>query len=206
MRHRRNGRPPRALLDAACDWLLGAAGPLPSQPDADADGVADGQDNCPDDFNAAQEDEDLDQIGDACDPYPHDANHERAQCLAERDQCEADLALARSQSDSLQGALAQTEAELQDCLEQPAGDGGWADADADGEHDRTDACPATPSAERVDAAGCSLAQFCAAIDARWTRGAFLCELADWRADEPLRHADDCRMLKRRSHRTCVPND
>ncbi len=40
-----------------------------SSDDADGDGVADGDDNCPDDANPSQEDSDGDGIGDACDPW-----------------------------------------------------------------------------------------------------------------------------------------
>ncbi|MCA9552240.1 MAG: VCBS repeat-containing protein [Myxococcales bacterium] len=36
--------------------------------DRDGDGIPDGDDNCPDDFNPGQEDSDLDGQGDACDP------------------------------------------------------------------------------------------------------------------------------------------
>ncbi|TNF26342.1 MAG: DUF11 domain-containing protein [Deltaproteobacteria bacterium] len=40
--------------------------------DRDKDGVPDGVDNCPDDFNPYQIDIDLDGLGDACDPTPAD--------------------------------------------------------------------------------------------------------------------------------------
>jgi hypothetical protein len=50
----------------------GAGGALP--PDADADGVPDGDDNCPHTPNAAQADADLDGVGDACDNCVEVAN------------------------------------------------------------------------------------------------------------------------------------
>ena len=47
-------------------------------PDSDSDGdtVLDGDDNCPDDTNAGQEDSDLDGDGDACDDCPDDADND----------------------------------------------------------------------------------------------------------------------------------
>ena len=44
--------------------------PPPTPPDADGDGVADADDNCPDVANAGQEDADEDGLGDACDDTP----------------------------------------------------------------------------------------------------------------------------------------
>ncbi len=44
--------------------------PTPSVLDADSDGVADADDNCPNDANATQADSDVDGEGDACDPLP----------------------------------------------------------------------------------------------------------------------------------------
>ena len=43
---------------------------LPPEDDGDGDGVADGDDNCPDDANADQADADQDGVGDVCDDTP----------------------------------------------------------------------------------------------------------------------------------------
>lgn len=45
----------------------------PAETDADDDGIADEDDNCPDDANPGQEDADGDGLGDACDACPFDA-------------------------------------------------------------------------------------------------------------------------------------
>jgi uncharacterized repeat protein (TIGR01451 family) len=76
---------------------------------------------------------------------------------------------------------------LQTCREDPR----FLDADGDGEHNRTDECPATAAGLTVDAAGCSIAQFCALFDPKrvgYVRGS--CNSADWRNDQPL-GAHDC---------------
>jgi hypothetical protein len=57
--------------DASIDALLPGG-------DADGDGVANGQDNCPHAANLDQHDEDGDGIGDACDDCPHVADHDQA--------------------------------------------------------------------------------------------------------------------------------
>jgi cysteine-rich repeat protein len=67
------------------------------------------------------------------------------------------------------------------CLASP----GCADQDGDGEVDATDACPGTALGAEVDHAGCSLVQFCSAIDATTRRGQQMCAKSDWRNDEPL---------------------
>ncbi|MDX1510607.1 MAG: thrombospondin type 3 repeat-containing protein [Nitriliruptorales bacterium] len=46
----------------------------PPCPDADQDGVCDGEDNCPDDANADQADGDGDGVGDVCDNCPEASN------------------------------------------------------------------------------------------------------------------------------------
>ncbi len=131
--------------------------------DVDADGVPDLADNCPDDFNDDQLDSDLDLIGDACDPFPLNLDNEQAQCEVDRDQALDDLDLCLASFDT----------------------------DGDGEPDTTDLCPGTPFGHEVDTAGCSVAQFCSAIDVSVKHSSRACRLSDWRNDEPL-GADDCR--------------
>lgn len=62
-------------------------------PDADADGVADASDNCPQTPNAAQADEDLDGVGDACDDCTHVANADQRDTDADGfgNACDADF-------------------------------------------------------------------------------------------------------------------
>lgn len=52
------------------DEFLGGSDPC--NPDSDADGIIDGDDNCPNDPNPDQLDSDNDGIGDVCDPTPFD--------------------------------------------------------------------------------------------------------------------------------------
>ena len=89
------------------------------------------------------------------------------------DQCRDDLAAIGT----CPADLSQCESDLATAI---------ADADGDGVGDAADDCPGTPAATAVDAAGCSQAQFCAAIDATVPKtGKKVCERADWRNDEPL---------------------
>ena len=77
--------------------------------------------------------------------------------------------------------------ELAECRASP-----FPDADGDGEADTTDACPDTDAAAAVDATGCGLEQFCASVPVASPKGFVRCLVADWRADEPLAMAADCR--------------
>ncbi|MFH1591679.1 MAG: MopE-related protein [archaeon] len=56
-----------SLIDEANETNNEQAGTATVNPDADADGVGDADDNCPDDANADQADLDEDGLGDACD-------------------------------------------------------------------------------------------------------------------------------------------
>jgi hypothetical protein len=66
------------------------------------------------------------------------------------------------------------------------------DTDEDGEHDSTDACPDTPMGAEVDSAGCSIMEFCQGFSGHQGNGA--CLNADWRNNEPLGNAEDCRAV------------
>lgn len=104
-------------------------------------------------------------------------------------QCRADLAAAVTARQAAEAALAAA----------------TADSDGDGRPDSDDACPATAAGAAVDATGCSLEQFCGAIDASTATGRRLCKRADWRNDEPLmrKREADCRVSK--PARRCQPN-
>ena len=79
-----------------------------------------------------------------------------------------------------------------------------ADDDADGVYNDFDTCPDTEPAAAVDATGCSLPQFCEAIDFRLLDPWVICAASDWMADEPLGQPRDCRLSLRQ--RACVVND
>jgi hypothetical protein len=80
------------------------------------------------------------------------------------------------------------------------------DDDGDGVSNAIDRCPSSPIGGSVDATGCTLEQFCAAVDATAARGAKICRHLDWGNDEPLmkRGGADCRVVGRRSSALCVP--
>jgi uncharacterized repeat protein (TIGR01451 family) len=108
-------------------------------------------------------------------------------CEGELGTCTSELSTAQGELSTCQGNLGTCSTNLDACLQDPP----FEDADGDGEHDDTDTCPGTPAAEPVDAAGCSLAQFCAGFDVSGTRRNSPCNQADWGNDEPL-GAEDCK--------------
>ena len=124
--------------------------------DNDQDGIEDSADNCLGINNPAQLDADKDGIGDACDPFPNSNNHAYAQCSIE-------LGSSQDEISALQAALA--------------------DSDHDGVIDSYDQCAS--STGRVDAKGCTQAQFCSSLSYS------NCRYGDWKNDEP-RRARDCK--------------
>lgn len=137
--------------------------------DRDADDAPDDADNCPDLANPDQADSDVDLIGDACDPFPDDRDNEQAQCEADLGQSTRDAKQAARKLERVRGELAAERV----------------DTDGDGVRDAADDCPSTPISAEVDKGGCSLAQFCARVDATTSTGRKACKRSDWRNDEPL---------------------
>ncbi|MCZ6793303.1 MAG: hypothetical protein O7J95_06790 [Planctomycetota bacterium] len=108
---------------------------------------------------------------------PLDRDNEKAQCLADLTQVEANLAACEAQRV-------------------------FVDTDGDGEEDSTDACPGTPLGEPVDGNGCSQAQFCAPIPTPTKSDERACKESDWQNNNPLGNARDCQVDKQSRH--CVP--
>jgi uncharacterized repeat protein (TIGR01451 family) len=108
-------------------------------------------------------------------------------CQEEVASCESDLGACESDLGTCQEDLGDAQEALAACQNDPP----FEDADGDGEHDDTDACPGTPAGAPVDQAGCSLAEFCAGYDISGTNRNSPCNQADWRNDEPL-DAEDCK--------------
>jgi hypothetical protein len=116
-------------------------------PDTDGDGIPDGDDNCPADFNPDQTDTDDDGLGDACDDDDDndgvcDAGVPGADCVAGPDNCP--LVPNADQNDFDADGF---------------GDACDPDVDGDGVDNGTDMCEFTPLGEIVDpATGCAIDQ------------------------------------------------
>jgi hypothetical protein len=78
-----------------------------------------------------------------------------------------------------------------------------ADLDGDGIRIPADSCPGTSHGATVDSVGCSLPQFCAAVNATSPLGQETCAALDWMNDEPLGQPGDC--SPDRATGRCVPN-
>ena len=159
---------------------------IPPEFDQDEDGVVDPVDNCPLVPNLSQANQDNDVFGDVCDPFVSDADN-LTLCLSERETSLGELGELEEENSLLRNLLS--------------------DEDSDGELDRSDACPGTGSGVAVDDSGCSLEQFCAAIDVSGRHGKSLCIRGDWINDEPIGSASDCVVAKvkgRDSRIDCVP--
>ncbi len=131
--------------------------------DVDADGVVNLADSCPMDRNADQANRDGDELGDACDPYPDQRDNLDA-CQAERGGARA---LHEAHEETLatlhrQGAELRSENQaLREENERLRA--AHSDSDGDGVANALDRCAGSPPAVAVDGAGCTRAQFCAAI-------------------------------------------
>ncbi len=110
-----------------------------------------------------------------------------ASCDSDLGTCESNFGTCTSDLGTCEGDLGTAQAGLTACLNDPP----FEDADADGEHDDTDACATTPAGEAVDASGCSLAEFCMGFDVSGSNRNSPCNQADWQNDEPL-GAEDCK--------------
>jgi hypothetical protein len=111
---------------------------------------------------------------------------ELAQCQADGLLCNENFLECNANFAACQTDLGQANVALAACLADPR------DADADGETDVTDLCPATPAGVAVDSDGCSHEQFCARVVATALYGRRECRRSDWRNDEPrLRNPRDC---------------
>ena len=135
------------------------------------------------------------------------------QCQSDRAQGNANLALCTNSLGQANAALGQchptlaaTQATL--AATQAALAAATADADHDGVLDRYDHCPGTAPGAEVDCQGCSLAQFCAAIDATTLRGMAICVRSDWKNDQPLLAIPGDCVVQRGNHTPaaarCVP--
>lgn len=106
--------------------------------DTDADGIADGDDNCPTTSNSNQSDLDVDNIGDAC-----DGDDDNDGVPDENDNCP--MVVNPDQGDFDGDGL---------------GDACEDDDDGDGVLDAADGCPGTPPGGVVDSDGCTIAALC----------------------------------------------
>jgi hypothetical protein len=180
--------------------------------DTDGDGIADIIDNCPLVPNPDQRDTDGNGVGDACndanDPDGDEFEGSLDNCptVANPDQSDRDHDGIGDACDPFpddpDNALAQCKADLSRLN----------DSDGDGIDDRHDRCPNTATGAAVDQEGCSIEQFCGAIDATTSRGRLICRRSDWRNDQPLMRPGidgDCRvdlgaLVRNPSDDRCVP--
>ena len=109
-----------------------------------------------------------------------------AMCSDSSAQLQVDLSTTRDALDRTEGELDQALTDLAEAT---------ADSDEDGVRDTADTCLGTERASEVDGVGCSVKQFCAAIDASTRMGEAVCKMSDWQNDEPLGNPADCAAQK-----------
>lgn len=130
-------------------------------PDADADGVEDGADNCPDVENPMQENADADALGDACDncPMADNPGQEDADADLKGDPCDDD-----DDNDTVPDGMDNCPLDpntMQENADKDAqGDVCDDDDDNDMKPDGMDNCPLNPNADQKDGDGDGLGDVC----------------------------------------------
>ncbi|MCH7869778.1 MAG: hypothetical protein IH881_18940 [Myxococcales bacterium] len=140
----------------------------------------------------------------ACNAGLVTSNDQLSECAVNFAMCSDSLAQLKVDLSTTRDALDRTEGELDQALTDLAE--ATADSDKDGVRDTADTCLGTERASEVDGVGCSVKQFCAAIDASTRMGEAVCKMSDWQNDEPLGNAGDCAIQKqgRGQPSVCVP--
>ncbi|HRZ11328.1 MAG TPA: thrombospondin type 3 repeat-containing protein [Kiritimatiellia bacterium] len=164
---------------AGAAWALGAATPgavnarqasgairvQPANPDRDADGIPNEQDNCPDTFNPVQADIDRDLLGDECDPDKDGdgALNAADNCPCDRNPDQADLdhdGLGNACDNDRDGDGVSNDEDncpdtanpdQADADHDGIGDACDSDLDGDGVANISDNCPNTPNSNQADA-------------------------------------------------------
>ena len=140
----------------------------------------------------------------ACNADLVTSNDQLSGCAVNFAMCSDSMAQLKVDLSTTQDALDRTEGELDQALTDLAE--ATADSDEDGVRDTADTCLGTERASEVDAVGCSVKQFCAAIDASTRMGGAVCKMSDWQNDEPLGNPADCAAQKQGKGQpsVCVP--
>jgi hypothetical protein len=122
-----------------------------------------------------------------------DASAQGTTCEDDLAACQAALATCPEELASCETARAECSADLAEA--EAALAAATADEDGDGVRDQVDQCSGSQGA--VDLAGCTIAQFCTAVNATSRPGKVACKKSDWRNDEPsMRRSDqDCTIDK-----------
>ncbi len=118
----------------------------------------------------------------ACNAGLVTSNDQLSECAVNFAMCSDSLAQLKVDLSTTRDALDRTEGELDQALTDLAE--ATADSDEDGVRDTADTCLGTERASEVDGVGCSVKQFCAAIDASTRMGEAVCTQSDRRPTVP----------------------
>jgi hypothetical protein len=134
--------------DLSYDNVILRASTANGAADADGDGIADADDNCPNDANPLQQDNDHDGIGNACDDTPNGPDGDGDGIPNAIDNCPA--VANHSQTDTDGDGVGDA------CDDTPGGP----DGDGDGIPDGTDNCPAVANHSQADTDGDGVGDAC----------------------------------------------